>query len=566
MKAKISTVFTLIAVLALTLSGAATAQAGSSQAPEVPALSLAGSQQAEISTALRSGPVMFIENVGQFDEHARFYVNGGSSSLWLTEDAPLRENPPALPASITPDPIIAQMINQVSSTTVHDYDGGLSGEWAVTIGGELYDINTRHAGQAVPIEKATQFVYEHFQALGLPVAYDYYNYPYYGSKRNVVAEQAGLSQPDRIFIIVAHLDDMPSGAIAPGADDNASGSTGVLIAADILSQYDFGCTLRYLLVTGEEQGLYGSYYYAQDAYNNGDDIEGVLNLDMIAYDSDASPIIELHTRPSNAGDLAIANLFADVVSAYTLDLAPQIVQDGNQQSDHASFWDFGYSAILGIEDFQDFTPYYHTTNDKLNTLNIPYFTEFVKASVGAFAHMGCLLPTGHLEGAVSDATTGDPVSDATVQATGGYSTVTDASSNYALTLVDGSYDMTVSKYGYVDDTATGVIVTAGNITTQNFSVTAKSMATVSGTVTDANTGNPLASATITIPEYPSSPLTTNASGQYSVQLEYGTAHHFTVSSTGYVNGTATVTPAAPTITQDFALTPLTYIYLPMIFR
>jgi len=110
MKAKLFTVFILIAFLSPTMSGAATAGAPATQAPEGPAPSLASSQQAKVSTALRSGPVMFIENVGQFDpstrspvpalsrpgqdgaalaqavqaERARFYVHGGGSSLWLT--------------------------------------------------------------------------------------------------------------------------------------------------------------------------------------------------------------------------------------------------------------------------------------------------------------------------------------------------------------------------------------------------------------------------------------------------------------------------------------------------
>ncbi|MFH1905966.1 MAG: hypothetical protein ABIL11_01060, partial [Chloroflexota bacterium] len=82
MSAKISTVFILIAALAL--NGTATAGPLATQAPEGPAPSLAGSQPAQVSAALRSGPVMFIENVGQFADIARFYVHGGSSSLWLT--------------------------------------------------------------------------------------------------------------------------------------------------------------------------------------------------------------------------------------------------------------------------------------------------------------------------------------------------------------------------------------------------------------------------------------------------------------------------------------------------
>ena len=298
-----------------------------------------------------------------------------------------------IPEVITPDPLVAEMIAQVKSTTVNTYDGNLSGEWPVNIGGTPFTIATRYTSTKSPIQKATQFTYEHFQSLGLPVAYHQYKLSGSGRKSNVIAEQTGLTEPGRIFLITAHLDDTSQRATrkAPGADDNASGSTAVMIAADILSQYDFGCTIRYALFTGEEQGLVGSYYYARDAASRGDNIEGVLNLDMISYNKDGNPILDLHTRPGNADDLAIANLFADVVSAYNINLTPNIFQDAPYYSDHASFWEFGFPAIIGIEDDHDFTPYYHTTQDKLSTLNVTYFTEFVKAAVGTFAHMSCLL-------------------------------------------------------------------------------------------------------------------------------------------------------------------------------
>ena len=60
--------------------------------------------------------------------------------------------------------------------------------------------------------------------------------------------------PNDIFVIGAHLDDMPTGSTAPGADDNASGSVATLIAADILSQYQWGCTLRFAFWTGRSRG------------------------------------------------------------------------------------------------------------------------------------------------------------------------------------------------------------------------------------------------------------------------------------------------------------------------
>ena len=60
---------------------------------------------------------------------------------------------------------------------------------------------------------------------------------------------------------------------------------------------------------------------------------------------------------------------------------------GNQ-SDNKPFWDQGYPSILAIEDYYgDFTPYYHTVNDRMLTLNMAYFTDFTKAAIGTFVHM-----------------------------------------------------------------------------------------------------------------------------------------------------------------------------------
>jgi hypothetical protein len=290
------------------------------------------------------------------------------------------------------DPAVQAMMDQVLSETVSLYDGGLSGEWPVTIGGDPYTIATRYTYSGEPIQKATEYVGQHFAELGLDVEYHQWNgsgYP------NVIGEITGLTNPEEIYIISAHLDDMPSGSIAPGADDNASGVTAAMIAADILSQQQWGCTLRFGIWTGEEQGLLGSYYYAQQAYANGENIAGVLNLDMIGWNTPSSSrTIDLHANSSMPGTMELAQLFADVIDVYELDLIPGIEPYGSGASDHASFWQFGYDAVMGIEDFADFNPRYHTVNDRLQYLDLDYFTEFVKASVGSFVHMSdCLITT-----------------------------------------------------------------------------------------------------------------------------------------------------------------------------
>jgi hypothetical protein len=151
----------------------------------------------------------------------------------------------------------------------------------------------------------------------------------------------------------------------------------------------------------------------------------------------------------------------------------------------------------------------------------------------------------------------NPIAGAIVSVTGGASTSTDASGNYSFAgLPAGSYDMTVTSYGFNAGAALAVAVADGLPSTQNFSLVAKSMAAVSGTVTDGSgQGWPLF-ARIDISGHPDSPIFTDpVTGQYSISLEYGTAHNFNVTalSGGYLAGTAALTAATTPITQNFAL-------------
>jgi Zn-dependent M28 family amino/carboxypeptidase len=234
-------------------------------------------------------------------------------------------------------------------------------------------------------------------ALGLTTSYHTWNACGI-SNRNVVAEKIGATRPSEIVLITAHLDDLPAGSIAPGADDNASGSVGVWIAAEILRQSQFERTVRFVFFTGEEQGLCGSARYA--AAVSAQNIVAVYNLDMLAWDASGGPVLRLYTReasdPGYAGDLAIANTFVGVVNAYGLtgNLTPTLDTDSWGYSDHASFWDRGFAAILAIEDdVNDFNPNYHKTSDRLAALNLTYFTNFVKASVGTAAHLALPMNT-----------------------------------------------------------------------------------------------------------------------------------------------------------------------------
>jgi hypothetical protein len=325
-------------------------------------------------------------------------------ALKLMSETPIFSPSPAIRTNAAPKTTsaftsnfqVSQMISKVTQDAVNANISGLSGETPVTVEGSPYTITSRHTNSGTPLQKATQYVFEQLQGMGLSTSFQTWTLGYFAS-RNVVGELRGKSLPEEIVLLTAHIDDMPSTGSAPGADDNGSGSAALLTAANIMSRYRFQRTIRFVFFTGEEQGLYGSASYAAAVASQ--KIVAVLNLDMIAYRTQTAPKQRLHTRvvgnPGNPGDMTIANTFVNVVNNYGLaeSLQPVITQDGETASDHSSFWDRGFAAILAIEDdTDDFNPYYHTSSDKLQYLNLPYCTAQVKASVGTTAHLAGPLP------------------------------------------------------------------------------------------------------------------------------------------------------------------------------
>jgi len=425
------------------------------------------------------------------------------------------------PTVVDWDPYVQAMIDQVQSSQVSQYDRELAGEVPVWVDGGWYTITSRYTYSGTPIQKATSYVGQHMAGLGLDVEYHAWGGPTYP---NVIGQQTGLINPDDIFIIGGHLDDVSG---SPGADDNASGSVAAMIAADILTQYQWGCTLRYALWTGEEQGLNGSEAYAQRAYQNGENIIGYLNLDMIAWNTLGSPPgIDLYYSTSLPPTLQLAQLFADVVPTYNLNLIPQL-GTGVTGSDHASFWQYGYTSILGIEDNSDFNPYYHSSQDTPAHTDLPYFTDFVKASIATFAHMsGCLIPSGvgSLDGHVTAASGGAPIPGATITITDPqnhtFSATTDGSGYYTRTLVADTYTVSASAYGYLPAIATGVVVLTDTVTTQDFALHSAPIYQVKGHVTDSVSGAPLL-AEIVFEGSPVTVWTAPTSGYYEANLPQG---------------------------------------------
>ncbi len=207
---------------------------------------------------------------------------------------------------------------------------------------------------------------------------------YAAGECNVVAERAGRSRSDETVYVVAHLDSV--GHPLAGADDNASGTAGLLEIAQVLAAAPTERTLRFLVVNGEENGLVGSTRYVR-TLSAGDVamIRLAVNMDMIAYN--ANGLVDLET---NSEFEELARWYAGLVTTYT-SLRPNITIPA-WGSDHVPFLERGAPTLLTIEHWKTKTPCYHRACDRDETLNYPYAAEIVKLNVAAVALKAGLAP------------------------------------------------------------------------------------------------------------------------------------------------------------------------------
>jgi hypothetical protein len=169
-------------------------------------------------------------------------------------------------------------------------------------------------------------------------------------------------------------------------------------------------------------------------------------------------------------------------------------------------------------------------------------------------------PSGAIEGAVTDSVTTSPLAGVAIEATLDITTTktatTDAAGEYAINFAPvGFYTMTASVFGYLPATISSVEVISGAVTIQDFALTPAPSATISGTVTDLNTGWPLY-AQISVDGVPGSPFWNDPeTGFYSVSLPEGSAYDFTVSAfvAGYLPESFSVGPLAGDTTVNVEL-------------
>jgi hypothetical protein len=214
---------------------------------------------------------------------------------------------------------------------------------------------------------------------------------------NVEAERRGSSAPDEIVLVGAHYD---SARGTPGADDNASGVAAVLAVARELSNKTLRRTVRFVGFVNEEMPFFwtsqmGSMVYAKRSAERRERIVAMICLESIGFYSDA-PGTQKYPFPmdlfyADRGDFIafIGNVgsrslvrssvgaFRETASVRSLGAVLPEKTLGVGFSDHKSFWDAGYPALMVTDTAFMRNPSYHTPRDTIDTLDLDRMTRAV---------------------------------------------------------------------------------------------------------------------------------------------------------------------------------------------
>ncbi len=269
---------------------------------------------------------------------------------------------------------------------------------------------------------------------------------------SVIAIQRGRVDPNRYVLMSGDIDSRVSDVMdatsdAPGANDNASGVAGTLEAARVLSRQRFAGSIVYAALAGEEQGLYGGKFLAEEAKRLGWRVEAVLNNDMIGnsrgidgvQDNVTARVFSEGTRVTETADEARARRFTGGeldspsrnLARYIARMAAHVpnlevmmvnrLDRFGRGGHHRPFNDLGYPAVRVMETHEHYDRQHQDLRtetdaqgnrrvygDTLDGVDFAYAAKLTALNVVALAGMAAAPPPPadvRIEGAVSADTT-----------------------------------------------------------------------------------------------------------------------------------------------------------------
>lgn len=207
----------------------------------------------------------------------------------------------------------------------------------------------------------------------------------------------GAERPNEVVVLGGHFDSImfegifgrpnPKGR-APGADDNASGSSSILEALRLIAEHGQQPkrTIDFIWYAAEEVGLYGSQEIAAQYRRNNVDVIGVLQLDMNLYPGNGELTIASMTDYTSPW---LRSVFVELNRLY---IGAKIINSmcGYGCSDHASWHDQGYPTLMPSEsDMRSMNHNIHTEHDVINhASSFKHMAAFAKTAVAFAMELG----------------------------------------------------------------------------------------------------------------------------------------------------------------------------------
>lgn len=199
----------------------------------------------------------------------------------------------------------------------------------------------------------------------------------------------GSEEPESILVLGGHVDSTAGffgGNAAPGADDNASGSSVILesLRALVFSDFKPTKTIEFFWYAGEENGLLGSKEIARSYKDAGKNVEAVMQLDMVVFPGNGD-VIGLTTDYTN---VELTKVVEDLTTLYVGSPVARF-KCGYGCSDHASWHNNGFKTVFPFEStFDKSNKNIHTSRDLLDSrTSIEHALKFSKIAVAFLIEM-----------------------------------------------------------------------------------------------------------------------------------------------------------------------------------
>jgi Zn-dependent M28 family amino/carboxypeptidase len=212
---------------------------------------------------------------------------------------------------------------------------------------------------------------------------------------NIEVEQVGSEDPKSIVVVGAHYD--TAGGL-PGANDNGSGVAATLELACGFAKRSHKRSVRWVFFANEEPPYFqtpgmGSYVYAKRCHEREEKVIAMLSLETIGYyaDEPGSQVYPIGFHPgypdrgnflgfvANFGSVGLLRSalksFRDATTLPATGAAAPASIPGVGWSDHWSFWQFGYKAIMLTDTAPYRYPYYHAAQDTPDKIDYDRLTR-----------------------------------------------------------------------------------------------------------------------------------------------------------------------------------------------